>query len=505
VANFREVWQQWGRQTRMRFVAGIGGVLLLTAALAFWVLGQDYQMLFVDLAPQDAAAMIAELDKMKVPYKVGEGGTSILVPRDLVYKTRIKMMGKDVPLRGAVGFELFNNTDFGMTEFAQKVNYQRALQGELTRTITAIEEVQFARVHLALPEQGLFKKSGAKAKASITLGLKPGKRIRPEQVTGIQRLVSASVPDIRPQDVTVLDQHGVPLSHYAGNDGEPDVSATRLDLKKSTEDYLVGKLMEVLERAFGPGQAIASVDVALNLDQVRVTTEDVLPAKFRPGTDVAPTGVVVRERQTLRDGIPGERPAAADGSKISTVASAPAISNSETEYQVGRRTEQVLTAPGSIKSLSVAVVVRKALTQPQLERIKEVVAMAVGYSKARGDAIAVYSLEQFAGQAGTSQPLALGDPGAVAAEDVSQAQGPGQPGGVHGLQLPERTQFLWLAAVGAVLLALVLLAGKRVSASASGKPLDQLNDRERESLLANVQAWLASPAHESKPASGERR
>jgi flagellar M-ring protein FliF len=171
VATLAEIWQRSDRSARWGMLVGAGAVLLLTGWLAFWALAQDYQVLFVDLASQDAAAMIGELDKMKVPYKIGEGGTSILVPKDMVYKTRIKMMGRDLPLRGAVGFELFNNTDFGMTEFAQKVNYQRALQGELTRTIMAIEEVQSVRVHLALPEQGLFKKSLSKPKASITLAL----------------------------------------------------------------------------------------------------------------------------------------------------------------------------------------------------------------------------------------------------------------------------------------------------------------------------------------------
>ncbi len=490
MATLAQIWKQWDSRSRIGFLVGAGVVVVLTAWLAFWAFAQEYQVLFVDLAPQDGAVMIAELDKMKVPYRVGEGGTSILVPKDMVYKTRIKMMGKDMPLHGAVGFELFNNTDFGMTEFAQKVNYQRALQGELTRTVMAIEEVAFARVHLALPEQGLFKKNAAKAKASITLGLKPGRRIRPEQVTGIQRLVSASVPDIRPQDVTVLDQHGVPLSHYAAADGEPDVSATRLDLKKTTEDYLVGKVLEVLERAFGPGQAIASVDVALDLDQVRVTTEAVLPAKARGASDGAPTGVIVRERQTLRDA-PGERPVAdKNGSTVM------AIANTETEYQVGRRTEQVLSAPGSIRSLSVAVVVRKALTQPQLERIKEVVAMAVGYSARRGDAIAVYSLEQFAGQSSATPiepaPLKL-------SEDL--AEGAGR----RAFQLPENVAVLGYAAAAAVLLMLLVLAARRKSAQRAALAVKQLSDREREVLLANVQAWLAPSPQEAKSVPGERR
>jgi flagellar M-ring protein FliF len=498
VGTFAQIWQQSKQLTRVGFLIGAAGVLLLTGWLAFWAFAQDYQVLFVDLASQDAAAMIAELDKMKVPYKLGEGGNSILVPKDIVYKTRAKMMGKDLPLRGAVGFELFNNTDFGMTEFAQKVNYQRALQGELTRTIMAIEEVHFVRVHLAIPEQGLFRKNANKAKASITLGFKPGKKIRAEQVTGIQRLVAASVPDIRPQDVTVLDQHGVPLSHYAGHEGEPDMSASRLDLKRTTEDYLLSKVLQVLERAFGPGQAIASVDVALNLDQVRVTTEDVLPAKMRAVADTPPTGVVVRERQVLRDAPAGER-SVADKSGSALVS----VANTETEYQVGRRTEQVQTAPGSIRNLSVAVVVRKALDAPQLERIRDVVAMAIGFNKARGDAIAVYSIEQFAGKANAAQLAAETDPvGAVGA--TQETIGP-DPTSRYALQLPDSTQLGLMAGAATLLLMLLVLAARRNPARPAAPPLKQLNDKEREALLANVEAWVGVPAPESKSGSGERR
>jgi flagellar M-ring protein FliF len=489
VAIFSQTWKEWQTGSRLGLIAGAGGVLLLTAALGFWALHQDYRALFVDLAAPDAAAMVAELDKMKVPYRLGEDGTSILVPRDLVHKTRIKMMGRELPLRGAVGFELFNTTDFGMTEFAQKVNYQRALQGELTRTIMAIEEVQFARVHLAIPEQGLFRKGAAKPKASISVGLKPGKKMRPEQVNGIQRLVSASVPDIRPQDVTVLDQRGVPLSPYAAADGEPDLSASRLDLKKATEDYFAGKVLEVLERTFGPGQAIASVDVALNLDQVRVTTEDVLPAKGREkNLAAAPTGVVVRERQIMREGGAGERTV---GDK--SYGSAAVLANTETEYQVGRRTEQVLTAPGSVRALSVAVVVRRTLSPAQIEQVREVVAMAVGYNRTRGDGIAVYSLEQFAGQAGAT-PLA--PPG----EAAEPAPPPAVPTGEAAVE-PAGESRLWLIASGgvALLLAVLLLAGMR---SARGKAGRQLTDAERAALLADVRAWTA--AAEPKPVPAER-
>ncbi|HZV65291.1 MAG TPA: flagellar M-ring protein FliF, partial [Telluria sp.] len=129
------LWE--GLDRRARVGAALGCVLIagLMVALAVWAYRPDYQVLFADMAPRDAAAMSAELDKMKTPYQLGDDGNTILVPRDLVYKTRLKLMGKDVPLHGAVGFEVFNNADFGMTEFVQKVNYLRAVQGELTRTI----------------------------------------------------------------------------------------------------------------------------------------------------------------------------------------------------------------------------------------------------------------------------------------------------------------------------------------------------------------------------------
>jgi flagellar M-ring protein FliF len=276
------------------------------------------------------------------------------------------------------------------------------------------------------------------------------------------------------------------------------MSASRLDLKRTTEDYLLSKVLQVLERAFGPGQAIASVDVALNLDQVRVTTEDVLPAKMRAVADTPPTGVVVRERQVLRDAPAGER-SVADKSGSALVA----VANTETEYQVGRRTEQVQTAPGSIRNLSVAVVVRKALDAPQLERIRDVVAMAIGFNKARGDAIAVYSIEQFAGKANAAQPAAETDWNGIGGAS-QEAVAPERKAG-YALQLPDGAQLGLLAAVATVLLMVLVLAARRNPTRPAAPPLKQLNDREREALLANVEAWVGVPATESKSESGERR
>src|SRR5262245_28297346 len=149
-----DTWNGWSRSARAGFAAAAAAVLVAAVAAAWWILRDDRQPLFTDLDPHDAAAIAAELERMKLPYGVADDGATVLVDKNAVHATRLKIMGKGVDLKGTVGFEIFNNTDFGMTEFAQKINYQRALQGELARTIGALAEVKSARVHLVLPESG---------------------------------------------------------------------------------------------------------------------------------------------------------------------------------------------------------------------------------------------------------------------------------------------------------------------------------------------------------------
>ena len=190
---------KWSELSSLAKAGLISGVILILGSLllgSLWLLNDDYQILFSELNAQDASAMVTELDRMKIPYRLAEGGTAILVERDAVYKTRLKLMGKGLDLRGGVGFEIFNNADLGMTEFAQKVNFQRALQGELARTIMSLDEVKSARVHLVLPDSSLFKRQNARPKASISLIMKGNTQLSPEQISGMQRLVAASVPEI---------------------------------------------------------------------------------------------------------------------------------------------------------------------------------------------------------------------------------------------------------------------------------------------------------------------
>ncbi|WEF32848.1 flagellar basal-body MS-ring/collar protein FliF [Pseudoduganella chitinolytica] len=463
-----ESWKALAPRARIGIAAGVVLIACLTVGLGIWAYRADYQVLFADVSTADAAAMTAELDKQKVPYRLADNGTTILVPQEIVYKTRLKLMGNQMPLHGAVGFEVFNNADFGMTEFVQKVNYQRAIQGELTRTILAIEDVQAARVHLAIPEQGLFKKALTRPKASVTLTMKKDRTLAPEQVTGIQRLVAASVPDIASGDVTVLDQHGVALTRPVSADAAADSSGAGLEAKRGTESYLAKKVTEVLDRSFGAGVAVASIDVALNLDQSRITTEEVLPAKGQ-AAEGGPAGVIVRERHTSSEAgdLSAGAPPRAGGN-----------SSTESDYQVGRRVEQLVPASGGIRRMTVAVLMRQPLTEDQVAKLKEVVMLAVGYNEARGDAIVVYPMAQF-------QQV-----GAPSAAEAVPAAGPVQTEA----PVPARQDMGPVAVALAALTALVLLAGLvyllRARRPAVVVAPVRLGTEERARMVADIRQWI---------------
>jgi flagellar M-ring protein FliF len=475
VTVIQEFWGRFDRGARAGLVVGAILILGVSVFLGMALLRTDYQVLFADLAPQDAATITAELEKMKMPYRLDKDGNTILVPAEQVHKTRLKLVGRELPLRGAVGFELFNTSEVGMTEFTQKINYQRALQGELTRTILALDEVQSARVHLVLAEQGLFKKTARQAKASISIAAKPGRSLDAAQIQGIQRLVSAAVPDIRAADVTIVDQHGVALTRRAaeGEDATNGLAAAAdgLDDKRALESYLQKKVAEVLERTFGAGQAIASVDVTLGHSHSKVTTESVLG-------NGAGAGVKVRERVTSRDG------AAETGD-----AEHPGTSSHEADYQVGRRVEQVVSGAGGVARINVAVVVRANQDQQQLDRLRDVVALAAGIDRERGDAVSVYAMGQLANpQAAPAGQLAAGAAADEPPASLPAAVPPAPADGKRGSDI-----VLALVALGAVAAAGgagMLLLGRR---RATQTRLRQLSLDERRAVLAQVNTWLEAP------------
>jgi flagellar M-ring protein FliF len=473
-AESRGFFEGWSTRRKSSFGLGLAVILALVLSLAWWVQRAPKAVLFSDLADRDAAVITAELDKLKHPYSLSEDGHAILVSGDSVHRTRLALMGKQLPLHGAVGFELFNNADFGVSDFVQKVNYQRALQGELTRTILAMDEVQDARVHLALPDQTLFRKDAPKAKASVTVSLKGGQSLRADQVTGIQRLIAASVAEVKAEDVTVLDQHGMVLSRAGGD--ESALALGQLDAKQTLESHLTSKATRLLDQMFSAGEAMVAVDVVLNHEQSKVTTEEVLgtPQADRGGHLA---GVITRERTVTKEPVGNAGNASdANGAQVMT---------QETDYAPGRRVAQTVSQGGQIAHLNVAVVVKRNINEGELARLRQLVATAIGLQPSRGDVVTVHSLADLHAGAAPASAVLLAD-ALVPVESVPPARaaapqpGPGTSGTV--------------AAVLAALLGIALLAaGAWAWARRRPPPADTprpLSEQERRALLASLKRWL---------------
>ena len=457
-----DAWNGTAPYAKAALALGVLLIAALAVAAGFWILRDEHRPLFTDLDPRDAAAITAELERMKVPYRVGEDGRTILVDKAAVHATRLKVLGKGVDLKGTVGFEIFNNTDFGMTEFAQRINYQRALQGELARSIMALEEVKSARVHLVLPESGLLKRSAVRPKASVTLVLRGERRLHAAQIQGIQRLVAASVAEMDPAAVTVLDQQGVALSRRAEAEGEAESGSARLDAKKEVEAYLARKVAEILDRALGPGQGIVSVDVTLYHDLVKTTREDVLQAAG------SRDGAVARRRET------SQRPGSAAAAAPASVGA-----STEIEYLHGRKVEQIVSAPGGVRRISVGLLLPAHVDSRQAEGLRQVIGMAVGLNAERGDAIAL---------------TWAGNPVPAAARKAEPAPAPlaEAPRASRPAEIPAIPWWAF-AALALVLLAIlwrIRIARRRREAAAP----KALSAAQREEMLERVRGWIGAGA-----------
>src|SRR5512147_170529 len=213
LAQLRDFFMALSPARRMTFAALTAAIVIGTGALAYWVQQPQYRVLYSGLGASDAGAVIEYLKAEKIPYRVSDNGGNIEVAAGRIYETRMALAGRGIPQGGGVGFEIFDKQTLGMTDFVQRLNYQRALQGELARSIAELDTVESARVHLAMPERSLFVSEERRPSASVVLKLKPGRSLAPEQIAGVVHLVAASVEGLRPADVTVVDVNGQVLSH----------------------------------------------------------------------------------------------------------------------------------------------------------------------------------------------------------------------------------------------------------------------------------------------------
>ena len=399
---------------------GVGVVLLVAAAIAAVVLGRqpDYRVLFSNLSDKDGGAIVAQLSQMNVPYKHADGGGAILIPADKVHDIRLRLASQGLPKGSVSGFELMEANRFGMTQFQERLNFQRGLEGELTRSIQALSSVQSARVHLALPNQNGFFREQQKPSASILISLYPGRVLDRAQLAGIVHLVASSVPELAPSAVSVLDDTGKLLSQTSEPGAGNGVDAQQLQYVQQIEQQYTRRIQEILEPVVGRNNVKAQVTAELDFSQTESTSE-----QYRPNQ--TPDATVIRSQQVLESrensstnttvvgpGAVANQPPAPSAAPINGPGQTPAAAGqqggaeqgstkreSTTNYEVDKTVRVTRGNNWAVKRVSAAVVVNyqsaedkgkmvaKALTPEQIEQMTALVRETIGFNKERGDSV----------------------------------------------------------------------------------------------------------------------
>ncbi len=347
------------------------------------------EVLFSGLESADAGAIVSKLQERSIPYELTNGGTVIKVPAKNVHEMRLAMATEGLPQGGTVGFEIFDKSNFGLTSFTQRVSYQRALQGELSRTIGQLDLIEQARVHLSIPEKKLFEKDDAHTSASVVLKLRSGSEVGSEQVAGIVHLVASAVEGLDAKNVSVVDTAGNVLSEPTDDatGADPRLSASQLALRRGYEQQAQKDLQTMLERVLGPNKAVVRVSAKMNFDRTETSSE-----MYQPGG--AGRGVLASEEHAQ------ENYGSGPGGSPSTVASAPAGAKgngytrveTNSKYEVSKTTEHVVRSPGYVEQVSVAVMLDEKVEAARIPAVRNAVQAAIGADPARGDKVIVESV-----------------------------------------------------------------------------------------------------------------
>ena len=408
---------------RLPLMIGASAAIAAIAALWLWSRTPDYGVLYSNLSDRDGGAIIASLQQMNIPYKFAAGGGALLVAANKVPEARLRLASQGLPKGGSVGFELMDNQKFGTSQFAEQVNYQRALEGELARSINSISAVDSARVHLALPKPSLFVREQKKPSASVVLTLHRGRSIDEGQISAIAHLISSSVPELSAKSITVVDQAGKLLS--AANAGTRGLDVSQLKYAQEIEQGYIRRIEAILQPIVGAGNVHAQVAADIDFSIVENTDE-----KYRPNQE--PGSAAIRSQQSGESnqqganppgGVPGAltnqppinptapiiAPAAnqpnnpQQGANVQSNGGASNVrKDGTTNYELDRSIRHVQQGSGGIKRLSVAVVVNyrgtmddqgkrttQALLATELEQIKNLVKETMGFSSERGDSLNV--------------------------------------------------------------------------------------------------------------------
>ncbi len=372
-------------------VAGtiVGGILL-----AGWLGSVTYARLYTDLDQKEAGDIVTYLTEQKIPYQLKDNGGTIEVPSGEVYRVRLALASEGLPSAGTVGYSIFDQNNLGMTDFLQNLNFRRALEGELTRTITQMNEVKAARVHIVMPKERLFRQDQKEPTASVVLKLSGVGGLSKRQLQGISHLVASSVEGLKPGNITIVDYDGNLLSSGQEDDRLAGLSSSQLEVRQQVEDYLEDKAQSMLDGVLGPGNAIIRVTADLNFQQLERTAES-----YDPNAPSIRSEERTRQTATTSDKAEEASESTSDEGTETTI----------TNYELNKTVEHIINAVGTIDRLSIAVLVDgtysavegsggtaeqiyQPRSQDELDRLASIVRNAVGFDQTRNDQIEMVNI-----------------------------------------------------------------------------------------------------------------
>ncbi|KND58013.1 Flagellar M-ring protein FliF [Candidatus Burkholderia verschuerenii] len=411
LSNFRS-------NPRVPLIIAVAILIAVVAGLVMWSRQPDYRVLFSNLSDRDGGAIVTALQQGNIPYKFSDGGGAILVPAEQVHETRLRLAAQGLPKSGSVGFELMDNQKFGISQFAEQVNYQRALEGELEKTISSISSVKSARVHLAIPKPSVFVRDKELPTASVMVELYPGRVLDEGQVSAITHMVASGVADMPVKNVTIVDQDGNLLTNATAG-GAAGLDASQLKYVQQIEHNTQKRIDAILSPLFGSGNAHSQVSADIDFSKLEQTAESY-------GPNANPANTAIRSQQSSLSsetsgsgvgGVPGalsNQPPQAASAPIDAAASGalgasgakPTPLNERrdttTNYEVDRTVRHYEQAVGGIKRLSVAVVVNyekkvdakgnvtmTPMVADKLAQVQQLVKDAMGFDEKRGDSVNV--------------------------------------------------------------------------------------------------------------------
>ena len=414
--NVMEFTQTAGGR-KIMLMLGVAAIVAIMVVVWMWGRQPEYRVLFSNFSDRDGGAIVAQLEKMNIPYKYAEGGGAVLVPAERVHDARLKLASQGLPKGGNVGFELMENQKLGSSQFVERVNFQRAMEGELARSIESVASVQAARVHLAMPKDSVFVSEQKAPTASVLLNLHPGRILDQQQVSAIVHLVASSVPDLPTKNVTIVDQNGNLLSETGKTASLNGMDPSQIKYVQDLQQNVVKRIESIITPIVGPSNVRAEATADVDFSRSEQAVESYKPNQ-------TPDAMVIRSQQTSESlngsanagGVPGAlsnqppapatAPIVAPGKGAAPAADATASANTRKDatvnYEVDKTIQYVQQGGGGLKRLSVAVVVNykkttdksgkvamKPLTTAETTQITNLVKEAMGFNQERGDTVNV--------------------------------------------------------------------------------------------------------------------